>query len=132
MRPKTFIALTWLVACGGCDGELADKPAWAALQRVEFDDRTSSLNGTEVRQLHEGYVVLAITGRGQLLDGHVAGQQPHRAWIMLNEHASDKNIKQLGRFSAYDFRCSEVGGIEKRVTGIDPYVIRYLRSICTG
>jgi hypothetical protein len=131
MRLTAFVALVLSVACGGCDGELADKPAWAALQRVEFDDRSSSLKGTELRRLPEGYVVLAEQGRGEILDGYVAGPQPRRSWIMLNEHTAGKKVKQMGRFSAYVLPCTDVHGLENLKTDTDDYAISYRRSICT-
>ncbi|WP_165912242.1 hypothetical protein [Novosphingobium sp. PhB165] len=131
MQMKARFALIWLVACTGCGGELADKPAWADLQKVEFSDRSNSSNGTAVQRLPDGFEVLAVHGRGALIGGPVSGiQQPRRSWIMLNEHATDKRVKQIAQFAAYDLRCAEVDGLEKRVTDIDSYVIRYLRSIC--
>jgi hypothetical protein len=131
MFAKNCTGLLLVVAGCGCGGELADKPAWAALQSVEFEDRSSTSSGTEIRRLSNRYVALAVQGRGEMQGGPVGGpRQPRRSWILLNEHAADSQVKQMVTFPAYDLRCSDVDKVQRHVADIDAYVILYLRTIC--
>jgi len=133
MRTNALIAIWCILACTGCGGELEDKPAWADLQSVEYDDRASIAGGTEVRRLRDGFEVVAIQGEGNPTDGRVAGpHQPRRSWILLNEHASDEHIKQIVKFPAYKLSCREVDDLKGKVADIDGYVMRFLRSVCSS
>ncbi|MGV3456136.1 hypothetical protein [Sphingomonas sp.] len=132
MRRELYIPLLAALAGAGCQGELAEKPGWSALQGVEFSDRSTSTSGTEIRRLSDGFVVMAVEGRGNALDGPSGGveRQSRRMWILLNEHASDEQVKLMPRFASYNLPCSDVDDVQRSVDDIDAYVVRFLRTIC--
>jgi hypothetical protein len=51
--------------------------------------------------------------------------------VLLNEHQTDEEIRQMPEFGAYDLRCADLERAEKGVGDADTYAIQYLRSICT-
>lgn len=77
---------------------------------------------------------MAVTGRGDALDGPYGSvdRRSRRMWILLNEHANDEQVKQMPRFASYGLPCSDVDDVQRRVKDVDAYVVRYLRTICSG
>ena len=101
------------------------------LQGLEYRYRSDPSSATLVRRSAEaGLVAVGFEGLGAVSSGGVDGPQPRRSWVLLNEHAHDREVKQLPKFAAYALRCSEVARLEQRIRDADSYAIDHLRSIC--
>lgn len=111
-------------------GELGGKAGWAALQGVEFHARGKNCDAAEIRPAGGGdYLAFGFPGGGAK-DG-AAPDGSCRAWLLLNERAPDRRVKQMPRFASYRLTCGDVAKLEKTVPGIDRYALEHLRTICT-
>ena len=125
-------------ACAACDpgrreianGELGDKRGWAALQGLELAHREAPGGCREsiVRPAGDGLLALGVPGVGKPLGEPREGC---RAWLLLNEHAGDREVKLMPEFAAYRLGCAEVARLPGSAPATDGYVLAYLRSICT-
>src|SRR3712207_3550120 len=79
------------------NGELADKAGWAALQGIEYGTRGMDCEAVTVRPVGGGGFLALGFPAAESLDG-VGGC---RSWVLLNEHADDREVKQMPRFRSY-------------------------------
>ena len=138
-RPPVMAALAVAIAAAGvgiyfaarhafASGELADKAGWSALQGIEYSTRGMDCEAVTVRPVGAGAFLALGFPAAAPLDGVGDGC---RSWVLLNEHAADREVKQMPRFRAYRLPCGDVADIPQMAPETDPYVIAYLESICS-
>ena len=145
---RSTIAYRWMLAVvlavicsiGGCawyaftyDPELSHAAGWAALQGFELDSRSRPYAEPEIRRTNDGrFAALAIFGVGQPNDGPTDPPQvlPGKAWVLLNEHAADKTVSIMPRFTSYKVSCVIVGQLPSAVPDVDGYVLVKLSKMC--
>ena len=109
------------------DGELGDKAGWAALQGLdtERDCETTTVSPAGGAE----FLAIGFPASGASESDAAGGHC--RSWVLLNEHASDREVKQMPRYRAYKLDCSDVAGLPRLAPETDAYVLQYLQSICT-
>ena len=110
------------------NGELGDKAGWAALQGL---DTVHDCGATTVRSVGRGKILAIGFPAAGAAEGGALGDHC-RSWVLLNEHASDREVKQMPRYPTYKLDCKEVAELPRVAPGADAYVLDYLRSICTS
>jgi hypothetical protein len=115
-------------------GALAEIPVRAALQGVDLLDRGNPATGPLLMREPGGgdLVFLGIPGVGAPIVDADDAPAPTRAWLVLNEHAPDKQIKQRGGFRSYDLSCAYVESLRREVPDMDDYAYARLERICRG
>jgi hypothetical protein len=107
-------------------GELFDKRGWSVLQGMDDPAHPQS---RVILVRRDEFDVIGFRGVRQPTV-RIYGDQPHRSWVLLNEHQADGAIKQMPKFGSYDLPCAGLTGVERAARNADAYALKYLRSIC--
>lgn len=115
-------------------GALSAIPVQAALVDVDLLDRGNPPGAPKlIRQPGGGDLVfLGIPGVGASLTEPGNAPPPTRAWLVLNEHAPDKQVRQRGAFRGYALSCAYVARLGRQVPDMDDYARARLEQICRG
>jgi hypothetical protein len=115
-------------------GALSEIPVQSALIDVDLLDRGNPPGEPKLMRQPGGgeLMFLGIPGVGASLTEAGNAPPPTRAWLVLNEHAPDKQIKQRGAFRGYNLSCTYVEQLRRQVPDMDDYARARLERICRG
>jgi hypothetical protein len=109
-------------------GELAGKAGWSALQGIEHRTRGLDCGTVTVQPVGDDEFLALGFPAAVPLDGMADGC---RSWVLLDEHAFDRRVKQMPRFRSYRLPCSAVADLPQIAPPTDAYVVAHLESICS-